>query len=64
MQNLLHEINEVNIEDCQLVLKFKGIVSRKFAVLALVSLESKKYSTLFSLKPFLNLSPFSYEFWI
>jgi hypothetical protein len=41
---------------------FKGIVSRKFAILSLVSLESLKYSTPFLLKPFLNLSPFSYDF--
>jgi hypothetical protein len=41
--------------------KFKGIVSRKFAILLLVSLESYKYSTPLLLKPFLNLSPFSWR---
>jgi archaellum biogenesis protein FlaJ (TadC family) len=40
---------------------FKGIVSGKFAILLLVSLESQKYSTPFLLKPFSNSSPFSWR---
>jgi hypothetical protein len=40
---------------------FKWIVSRKFAMLLLVSLESYKYSTPFLVHQFLKISSFSYR---
>jgi hypothetical protein len=39
----------------------KGIVSRKFAMLSLVSLESYNYPTPLLRKPFLNKSPFPWR---